>query len=55
MENYIIGLLILIIIIQTLRNWKLNFQCGYYSQKLKNRGVDISHVENIGIIGIFRS
>lgn len=27
---------------------------SYYETKLKNRGVDISHIENLGFIGLFK-
>jgi len=31
-----------------------DFKIAYYEEKLKNRGVDISHIENIGLIDIFK-
>lgn len=31
------------------------FKIGYYEQKLKNRGIDVSHIENITLREIFRT
>ena len=30
------------------------FKIAYYEEKLKNRNVDIRHVENIGLIDIYK-
>ena len=32
-----------------------SYKISYYETKLKNRGVDISHIENIGLIEIIKS
>ncbi len=32
-----------------------DFKINYYETKLKNRDVNISHIQNIGIIGILKS
>ena len=33
----------------------LSFKCSYYEQKLKDRGVDISSVDRIGVFAILKS
>lgn len=54
-EIFIYAVLILIFAPLSLRQGIINsFKIGYYETKLKNRGVDVSHIENIGIIGILK-
>jgi hypothetical protein len=33
---------------------KDTYKIGYYEQKLKNRGVDITHVENMSFMDIWK-
>mgnify|MGYP001574095769 CR=1 FL=1 len=49
-------LIIISILALSLRKLAINkFKISYYEQKLKNRNVDISNVEDIGIIEILKS
>lgn len=47
--------LLLFLVLFGVRKILINsFKIGYYEQKLKNRGGDISHMENIGLIEIIK-
>lgn len=55
--NYIFfsAILVLFFAIISFRRACINsFKISYYEARLKNNGFDISHVENIGIIGIIK-
>jgi len=47
-------LIVIIFLIQVRSNAIKAFKIEYYEGKLRNRGVDISSVENIGLIDIFK-
>lgn len=47
LENATIGLLMVIIFFQLIGLANDKFKIGYYEQKLKNRGVDISEIEHM--------
>lgn len=50
MEYLILGVALLSLRVHAINH----FKTAYYVEKLKNRGVDISSVENIGLIGIIK-
>lgn len=51
----ILSFLLIVMAIVNLRSGMISsFKIGYYERKLKNRGEDISHIENIGLIGIWK-
>lgn len=55
METLILGFLLVVMVVVNLRREMISsFKIGYYEQKLKNKGEDISHVENIDAIDILR-
>lgn len=55
MEKILILVLILPFSILALRRGMIDsFKVGYYETKLKNRGVDISHIEKMSFLDIFR-
>jgi len=47
-------ILILIIAVLVYKLVVLDFKVSYYEHKLKNRGVDISSVENISLLQIIK-
>ncbi|MBL4800198.1 MAG: hypothetical protein JKY50_22610 [Oleispira sp.] len=52
-EDNAITLIMAIWILWSVRRmWITDFKIAYYEQKLKNRGVDIGHIENINLNGI---
>ena len=48
----IVGLIVMLIMLRA--KFIADFKISYYETKLKNRDVDISHIENITLKGIFR-
>ncbi len=55
MTILILSFLLIVMAIVNLRNGMISsFKIGYYEQRLKNKGEDISHIENIGVIGIWK-
>jgi len=56
MELIILIGLIIVLSLLSLRDGMIkSFKISYYEQKLKNRGVDISSVENITLIEILKT
>ncbi len=51
--HVLLGVITILLAVLVLRAGMIAaFKIGYYEQKLKNRGVDISKIENIGVIEI---
>lgn len=54
MELILIAVAFLILINEIRLRAIASYKIGYYETKLKNRNVDISHVENIGLFEILK-
>ncbi len=53
--NLILSFLLVVMAIVNIRSGMISrFKIGYYEQRLKDKGEDISHIENIGAIGIWK-
>jgi len=52
--NYLIALIIFACILYLRESAINSYKIGYYEQKLKNKNVDISHVENINFRGVMK-
>ena len=53
--SFLFNLLFLITFFIDLRGRLVrDFKIGYYEQKLKNRSIDISHIENISYREVFK-
>jgi hypothetical protein len=55
MEITILGFLLIVVAVVIFRHMLItSFKISYYEAKLSLKGDDISHVENIGLIGIWK-
>lgn len=51
----VLSLLILVFALISLRKGMIDsYKIGYYEQRLKNKDIDISHVENMTLLDIWR-
>jgi len=55
MALYFVMVMAFWIVLLLIQNFKLNFRCAYFRQKLINRNVDVSHVDSMTIIDIIKS
>ena len=53
-ELLLVGALIILVLINLRVGVVNTFKISYYEQKLKNRDVDISHIENITLKDIWK-
>lgn len=54
-DNLHLLAVILMLVFLYIKYLKATFLMSYYKQKLLNRGVDVSDVENMSLIEMFRS
>jgi len=54
MELFLLVFILILGLVALRKGVISSFKIAYYEEKLKNRNVDIRHIENIGLIDIFK-